>query len=95
MRIFCSGRKRAKKARTYLVKVVLVELADKGGKVGVLEHAGEDGLGKLVHVLDDEAIAVGAPCDDVGERRVLEHPAGRRDQRVRWNTDGIRTCRAS
>ena len=62
--------------RAYLVKVVFVELADKGSKIGVLEHAGEDGLCKLVHVLDDEAVAVGTPGDDVCPRGVLEHPGG-------------------
>lgn len=49
----------------YLVEVVLVELADERGKIGVLEHAGEDGLCELVHVLDDEAVAVGSPGDDM------------------------------
>ena len=33
------------------MEVVLVELADEGGEVGVLEHAREDGLCELVHVL--------------------------------------------
>lgn len=58
------------------MKVVLVELANKGGEIGVLEHAREDGFCELVHVLDDEAVALGAPRHDVGERGVLEHPAG-------------------
>ena len=56
------------------MKVVLVELADKGGEIGVLEHAGEDGLCEFVHVLDDEAVAVGAPGDDVCPGGVFEHP---------------------
>jgi hypothetical protein len=43
------------------VEIVLVELPDEAGKVGVLEHAREDGLCELVHVLDDKAVAVGAP----------------------------------
>lgn len=34
-----------------LVKVVLVQLAHEAGKVGVLEHAGQDRLCELVHVL--------------------------------------------
>ena len=34
-----------------LVKVVLVELPDKGGKVAVLEVQGQDRLGESVHVL--------------------------------------------
>ena len=58
------------------MEVVLVELADEGGEVGVLEHAGEDGLCELVHVLDDEAVTVGAPRDDVREGGILEHPSG-------------------
>ena len=58
------------------MKVVLVELADKGGEIGVLEHAGEDGLCELVHVLDDEAVAVWPPRDDVCKGRVFKHPAG-------------------
>ena len=43
-----------------LVAVVLVQLSEyEGRKVGVLERAGQDGLCKLVHVLDEEAGAVG------------------------------------
>lgn len=43
------------------MKVVFVELANKGGKIGVFEHAREDGLCKIVHVLDDEAVAARTP----------------------------------
>lgn len=56
-----------------LVKVVLVELADKAGKIRVLEEAGEDNFCKLGHVLYDEAIALGTPADNVCKRRVFEH----------------------
>lgn len=56
------------------MKVVLVELADKRGKVGVLEHAGENRLCKLGDVLDDKAVALGPPGDDMRELGVLEHP---------------------
>ena len=49
------------------MEVILVQLSDEGGKVGMLEHAGQDGLCELVHVLDDEAIAIRTPRDDVGE----------------------------
>lgn len=35
------------------VKVVLVELADKGSKVGVFEHAWKNGSGEFIHVLDE------------------------------------------
>ena len=49
------------------VKVVFVELTDETGEIGVLEHPREDGLGELVHVLDDEAVAIRTPRDDVGE----------------------------
>ena len=55
------------------VEVVLIQLADERSEVGVLEHPGEDALCELVHVLDDEAVAVRTPRDDVRERRVLEH----------------------
>lgn len=44
-----------------LVKVVLVQLAYKGSKVGVFEHSWEDGFGEFVHVFDDEAIAGWTP----------------------------------
>ena len=33
------------------MKVVLVQLPGERGKVGVLEHAGTDKLGELIHVL--------------------------------------------
>ena len=59
------------------MEVILVQLSDEGGKVGMLEHARQDGLRELVHVLDDEAVALGAPGHDVGERGVLEHPAAK------------------
>jgi len=58
-----------------LVEVVLVELADEACKVGVLEHAGEDGFCELVHVFYDESVTGLVPRDDVVERVVLEHPA--------------------
>ena len=56
------------------MEVVLIELADEGGEVGVLEHAGEDGLCELVHVLDDEAVAVWPPGNHICEGGVFEHP---------------------
>ena len=59
------------------MEVILVQLSDEGGKVGMLEHAGQDGLRELVHVLDDEAVAMRAPRDDGLERRVFEHPVQR------------------
>ena len=49
------------------MKIVLVQLANEAGEVGMLEHAGQDGLRELVHVLDDEAVAIRTPRDDVGE----------------------------
>ena len=56
------------------VKVVFVELTDETGKIGVLEHPREDGLCELVHVLDDEAVAVWPPGDDICEGGVFEQP---------------------
>ena len=40
----------------------------------MLEHAREDRFCELVHVFDDEAVAVWAPCDHRLEGRVLQHP---------------------
>lgn len=48
----------------YLVEVVLVELADEASKVGMAKVARKDVFCKVVHVLDDEALARGGPCDD-------------------------------
>ena len=39
---------------TDLVKVILVELADEGSKIGVFEHPRENGLCELVHILSRE-----------------------------------------
>ena len=36
------------------MKVILVELADKGSKVGVFEHPREDGLCEFIHILSRE-----------------------------------------
>lgn len=41
-----------------LVEVILVKLTDKAGKVGVLEHAWEDRLCELGHVLEGEVNAI-------------------------------------
>ena len=43
----------------------------------MLEHAGEDRLCELVHVLDDKAVATRTPRDNVSEGGILEHPSGR------------------
>lgn len=55
------------------VKVVLVKLTNETGKVGVLEHAREDGLGKLVHILYDKVVALRAPTDDMRKGFIFEH----------------------
>ena len=60
----------------HLVEIVLIQLAHEACKVRVLEHPREDRLRELVHVLDDEAVAGGAPGDDVCEGGVFEHPKG-------------------
>ena len=39
-----------------LVKVILVELADEAGEIGVLEHAGEDRFCELGHVLERDEL---------------------------------------
>lgn len=40
-----------------LMEIVLVELTDKGCKVGVFEHAWKDGFREFVHVLDDDKLS--------------------------------------
>jgi len=56
-----------------LVKVVLVELANKGRKVGVFEHPRQNGLCEFVHVLHYEAVTIGSPRDNSLERGILQH----------------------
>lgn len=58
----------------YFVKVILVKLPDKAGKVGVLEHSREDCLCELVHVLDHKVVTLRSPTNDMGECFVFEHP---------------------
>ena len=57
-----------------LVEVVLVQLPDERGKVGVFEHPGQDRFCELVHVLDDKTVPSGTPRNDVLEVWILEHP---------------------
>ena len=59
-----------------LVEVVLVQLPDKRGKVGVFEHPGQDRFCELVHVLDNKAIASGTPRNDMLEVWIFEHSNG-------------------
>jgi hypothetical protein len=48
------GETRGKEKKTNLVKVILVELANEGRKIGVFKHPREDGLCELVHILSRE-----------------------------------------
>jgi hypothetical protein len=57
--------------KTDLVEIILVELANEGSKVGVLEHPRENGLCELVHILDYKAVAVRAPGNHPLERGIL------------------------
>jgi hypothetical protein len=57
-----------------LVEVILVQLPDKRGEVGVFEHPGQDRFCEFVHVLDDETIASGTPRNDMLEVGIFEHP---------------------
>lgn len=56
------------------MKVVLVELADKTGKVVVLEVLWEDDLCKLIGLLDHECVAGLAPGDYHVMFFLFEHP---------------------
>ena len=59
-----------------LVEVILVQLPNEGGEVGVFEHPGQDRFCEFVHVLDDKAVAPGTPRNDMLEVWILEHPRG-------------------
>lgn len=41
----------------------------------MFEHARENGLCELVHVLHDETIAMRPPCDNIGEGGIFKHSA--------------------
>lgn len=58
---------------SHLVEIVLIELADKRGKVGVLEEAGKYDFCELGHVLYDETVTLSTPADDGGEFWLGEH----------------------
>jgi hypothetical protein len=57
-----------------LVEVILVQLPDERGKVGVFEHPGQDRFCEFVHVLDDKTVASGTPRNDMLEVGIFEHP---------------------
>ena len=59
-----------------LVEVVLVQLPDKRGEIGVFEHPGQDRFRKFIHVFDDKTIASGTPRNHVLEVWIFEHPNG-------------------
>ena len=56
-----------------LVKIVLVQLPDERGEVGMLEHPGQYRFCEFVHVLDDEAVPSGTPRNDMLEIWIFEH----------------------
>jgi len=58
---------------SHLVEIILVELADERGKVGVLEETWKDDLCELGHVLYDKTVALCTPADDGGEFWLCEH----------------------
>ena len=58
----------------HLVEVILVQLPDERGEVGVFEHPRQDRFCELVHVFDDKTVAPGTPRNDMLEVGVLEHP---------------------
>jgi len=80
------------------VKVILVQLPDEGGKVGVFEHPGQDRFCEFVHVLDDKAVAPGTPRNNMLEVGILKHPRRFSPVSPRLQTGSVgcrRTCRAS
>jgi len=57
-----------------LVEVILVQLPDERGEVGVFEHPGQYRFCEFVHVLDDKTVASGTPRNDMLEVGIFEHP---------------------
>jgi len=57
-----------------LVKVILVQLPDERGEVGVFEHPRQYRFCEFVHVLDDKTVASGTPGNDMLEVWIFEHP---------------------
>ena len=53
------------------VEIVHVQLTDKRGQVAVFEESGEDGLSKIVSLLNDEAVTCFIPTDQIVEGWVL------------------------
>ena len=58
---------------SHLVEIVLIELTDERGEVGVLEETGKDDLCELSHVLHNETVPLSTPADDGGEFWLCEH----------------------
>ena len=82
----------------HFVKVILVQLPDEGGKIGVFEHPGQDRFCEFVHVLDDKAVATGTPRNDMLEVGIFEHPGWFCYVSLCLQTGSVgcrRTCRAS
>jgi hypothetical protein len=57
-------------------EAVHVELADEGGEVGVLEVYGQNQIGKVLDIVNDEADSVMVPFYNFGEVGVLNSGAG-------------------
>lgn len=74
-----------------LVKVILVELTNKGSKVVMLEVFGKDDFGKLVGLLDDKCLARLSPRDNGVVFFFFEHPVEFLDK-VRHTTAAAGGC---
>lgn len=57
--------------RALFAEAVHVELPDEGGKVGMLEISGQDGVGEPLWVEDEETDSIEVPVEDVAERLIL------------------------
>ena len=57
------------------MEVVLVQLPDETGKVGMFEYPRQNGFSKFGHILDDEGVTLGTPGYDVHDLCLLKHPA--------------------
>jgi len=58
---------------SFLVEIVHVELADKGGKIVVFEIGREDLLAEFRRLFDDESCTFRVPINDIGEFSLFEN----------------------
>ena len=61
--------------RTYLVKIIFVQLTHKTGKVGMPELGRKYFRREFLDVSDSKKVALGAPANDIRQRLILQQTA--------------------